>query len=180
MYLGYRLCIVGTFSSWWTHPYWLHASKRITNAFSGSCGKIYLLHLSQGFMIFQELRLVDVFWWAWCHRVIQVELAEKLPHIQSLCIHEMVTRAFKHVLRAVIASVDNVANLSAAIASSLNFLFGSSPIQDSDENHILKMQWLRKFLVERFGWRLNDEFQQLRKLTVLRGLCHKVLQACLH
>ncbi|GAY61698.1 hypothetical protein CUMW_212050, partial [Citrus unshiu] len=25
-----------------------------------------------------------------------VELAEKLPHIQSLCIHEMVTRAFKH------------------------------------------------------------------------------------
>ncbi|KAF3651025.1 putative Cupredoxin superfamily protein [Capsicum annuum] len=103
-----------------------------------------------------------------------VDLAEKLPHIQSLCIHEMVTRAFKHVLRAVIASVDNVANLSAAIASSLNFLFGSSTTQDSDENHILKMQWLRKFLVERFGWRLKDEFQQLRKLTVLRGLCHKV------
>ncbi|KAK4375466.1 hypothetical protein RND71_006143 [Anisodus tanguticus] len=103
-----------------------------------------------------------------------VELAEKLPHIQSLCIHEMVTRAFKHVLRAVIASVDNVANLSAAIASSLNFLFGSSTRQDSDENHILKMQWLRKFLVERFGWKLKDEFQQLRKLSVLRGLCHKV------
>ncbi|KAH0749501.1 hypothetical protein KY290_028733 [Solanum tuberosum] len=103
-----------------------------------------------------------------------VEQAEKLPHIQSLCIHEMVTRAFKHVLRAVIASVDNVANLSAAIASSLNFLFGSSPTQESDENHILKMQWLRKFLVERFGWTLKDEFQQLRKLTVLRGLCHKV------
>ncbi|XP_060167908.1 protein REDUCED CHLOROPLAST COVERAGE 3 [Lycium barbarum] len=103
-----------------------------------------------------------------------VELAEKLPHIQSLCIHEMVTRAFKHVLRAVIASVDNVANLSAAIASSLNFLFGSAATQDSDENHILKMQWLRKFLVERFGWRLKDEFQQLRKLSVLRGLCHKI------
>ncbi|CAN4098414.1 unnamed protein product [Withania somnifera] len=103
-----------------------------------------------------------------------VELAEKLPHIQSLCIHEMVTRAFKHVLRAVIASVDNVANLSAAIASSLNFLFGSSPTQENDENHILKMQWLRKFLVERFGWRLKDEFQRLRKLTVLRRLCHKV------
>ncbi|KAJ8560666.1 hypothetical protein K7X08_022526 [Anisodus acutangulus] len=103
-----------------------------------------------------------------------VELAEKLPHIQSVCIHDMVTRAFKHVLRAVIASVDNVANLSAAIASSLNFLFGSSSTQDSDENHILKMQWLRKFLVERFGWQLKDEFQQLRKLSVLRGLCHKV------
>ncbi|KAA8540510.1 hypothetical protein F0562_024571 [Nyssa sinensis] len=59
-----------------------------------------------------------------------VELAEKLPHIQSLCIHEMVTRAFKH--------------------------------------------WLRTFLVKRFGWRLKDEFQHLRKLSILRGLCHKV------
>ncbi|KAF2323203.1 hypothetical protein GH714_034116 [Hevea brasiliensis] len=39
-----------------------------------------------------------------------VELAEKLPHIQSLCIHEMVTRAFKHIVK-VIASVENVADL---------------------------------------------------------------------
>ncbi|KAF2283066.1 hypothetical protein GH714_043725 [Hevea brasiliensis] len=54
-----------------------------------------------------------------------VELAEKLPHIQSLCIHEMVTRAFKHIVKAVIASVENVADLSAAVASSLNFLLGS-------------------------------------------------------
>ncbi|KAG5021479.1 hypothetical protein JHK85_017821 [Glycine max] len=54
----------------------------------------------------------------------KVKLAENLPHIQSLCIHEMITRAFKHLLKAVTASVDNVADLSAAIASTLNFLLG--------------------------------------------------------
>ncbi|GMQ08986.1 hypothetical protein CsSME_00052497 [Camellia sinensis var. sinensis] len=107
-----------------------------------------------------------------------VELAEKLPHIQSLCIHEMVTRAFKHVLKAVIASVNNVADLSTAVASCLNFLLGGYTIEDSEHNlsgdHMLKLQWLRTFLAKRYGWTLKDEFQQLRKLTILRGLCHKV------
>uniref|UniRef100_A0A5B6ZHU4 Clu domain-containing protein n=2 Tax=Davidia involucrata TaxID=16924 RepID=A0A5B6ZHU4_DAVIN len=107
-----------------------------------------------------------------------VELAEKLPHIQSLCIHEMVTRAFKHVLKAVISSVDNVADLPAAIASSLNFLLGVCTMEDNDQNlnddHVLKLRWLRAILVKRFGWRLKDEFQHLRKLSILRGLCHKV------
>ncbi|KAI3463425.1 hypothetical protein Pfo_020088 [Paulownia fortunei] len=91
-----------------------------------------------------------------------VELAEKLPHIQSLCIHEMVTRAFKHVLRAVIASVESIDNMSTAIATTLNFI------------QIVKLQWLRAFLEKRFGWRLKEEFQHLRKLSILRGLCHKV------
>ena len=50
----------------------------------------------------------------------QVELAEKLPHIQSLCVHEMLARAFKHLLKVVVASVDNVEDLLAAIASALN------------------------------------------------------------
>ena len=107
-----------------------------------------------------------------------VELAEKLPHIQSLCIHEMVTRAFKQVLKAVIASVNNVADLSTAIASCLNFLLGSCTLEDNDQNlsdyQALKLHWLRTFLAKRFGWRLKDEFQHLRKLSILRGLCHKV------
>lgn len=102
----------------------------------------------------------------------QVKLAEKLPHIQSLCIHEMVTRAFKHVLKAVIASVDSVADLSSAIASTLNFLLGSCHLEYTDQN--LKLQWLRTFLFKRFGWTLNDELQHLRKISILRGLCHKV------
>ncbi|CAL5384502.1 unnamed protein product [Camellia sinensis] len=107
-----------------------------------------------------------------------VELAEKLPHIQSLCIHEMVTRVFKHVLKAFIVSINNVADLSTAVASCLNFLLGGYTIEDSEHNlsgdHMLKLQWLRTFLAKRYGWTLKDEFQQLRKLTILRGLCHKV------
>ncbi|ESR40666.1 hypothetical protein CICLE_v10025019mg [Citrus x clementina] len=106
-----------------------------------------------------------------------VELAEKLPHIQSLCIHEMVTQAFKHVLNGVIASVDYLSDLSAAIASSLNFLFGCCEMEDEqswNEDHILRLQWLRTFLGRRFGWSLKDEFQHLRKISILRGLCHKV------
>ncbi|KAJ7962824.1 Tetratricopeptide repeat (TPR)-like superfamily protein [Quillaja saponaria] len=107
-----------------------------------------------------------------------VERAENLPHIQSLCIHEMVTRAFKHVLKAVFASIDNVADISSAIASTLNFLLGNYGIEDNDPNltadHVLRLQWLRTFLSKRFGWMLKDEFQHLRKLSILRGLCHKV------
>ncbi|KOM27277.1 hypothetical protein LR48_Vigan406s008700 [Vigna angularis] len=108
----------------------------------------------------------------------KVKLAENLPHIQSLCIHEMITRAFKHQLKAVIASVENVADLSAAIASTLNVLLGGSRTEDNDQSlnddHSLRIQWLRMFLSQRFGWILNDEFQHLRKLSILRGLCHKV------
>lgn len=107
-----------------------------------------------------------------------VELADKLPHIQSLCIHEMVTRAFKHVLKAVIASVENVADLSAQIASSLNFLLGNCTTEDNyqitSEDHNIKLQWLRTFLAKRFGYTIKDELQHLRKISILRGLCHKV------
>ncbi|CAI0422468.1 unnamed protein product [Linum tenue] len=106
-----------------------------------------------------------------------VKLAEKLPHIQSLCIHEMVTRAFKHVLRAVIASVNDVSDLPSAIASSLNFLFGICQGDKNDtlkDDHALKLRWLRTYINKRFGWTLEDEHQHLRKLSILRGLCHKV------
>ncbi|KAF8393143.1 hypothetical protein HHK36_021384 [Tetracentron sinense] len=107
-----------------------------------------------------------------------VELAEKLPHIRSLCIHEMVTRAFKHILKAVVASVKNFADLSTAIASSLNIFLGSCMKETDDPNlmndHILKMKWLETFIARRFDWRLKDELQYLRKFSILRGLCHKV------
>lgn len=89
----------------------------------------------------------------------------------------MVTRAFKHVLKGVIASVDYLSDLSAAIASSLNFLFGCCEMEDDqslNEDHILRLQWLRTFLGRRFGWSLKDEFLHLRKISILRGLCHKV------
>ncbi|XP_019445087.1 PREDICTED: protein TSS-like [Lupinus angustifolius] len=103
-----------------------------------------------------------------------VKLADSLPHIQSLGIHEMITRAFKHLLKAVIASVDNEAELSPVIASTLNFLLGGGSGQIPGDGHNLRIQWLHIFLAKRFGWTLNDEFQHLRKLSILRGLCHKV------
>ncbi|XP_023549162.1 protein TSS [Cucurbita pepo subsp. pepo] len=107
-----------------------------------------------------------------------VELAEKLPHIQALCIHEMVIRAFKHVINAVIAAVESTADLSAAVASSLNFLLGSYGSEDEENNlhedGALRLQWLRTFLGKRFKWRLSNEFQHLRKMSILRGICHKV------
>ncbi|KAL3736828.1 hypothetical protein ACJRO7_025715 [Eucalyptus globulus] len=104
-----------------------------------------------------------------------VELAEKLPHIQSLCIHEMVARAFKHVLKAVVASVKNIEDLSAAVASTLNFLLGNGGLDETmNEDRLLRLQWLRTFLARRFAWTLKDEFQHIRKLSILRGLCHKV------
>lgn len=107
-----------------------------------------------------------------------MELADKLPHIQSLCIHEMVTRAFKHVLKAVIASADNLSDLTEAIASSLNFLLGHSESQENEQNtnddHSLKLQWLEAYLSRKFGWTLKEELPYLRKHSILRGICHKV------
>ncbi|KAM7258410.1 hypothetical protein ACFE04_014151 [Oxalis oulophora] len=105
----------------------------------------------------------------------KVELAEKLPHIQSLCIHEMVTRAFKHVLKAVITSIHSVEDLPAAIASSLNYLLGSSDDEQNTSNDSsLKRKWLCSFLEEKYGWTPKDELQHLRKFSILRGLCHKI------
>lgn len=93
----------------------------------------------------------------------------------------MLTRAFKHLLKAVVASVDNVEDLPAAIASALNFLLGSCEMEDNDkelnDDHILRFEWLRMFIARRFGWTLKDEFRHVRKLSILRGLCHKVIIA---
>lgn len=109
-----------------------------------------------------------------------IELAGKIPHIQSLCVHEMVTRAFKHVVKAAVASVDGISQVPAIIAASLNILFGSCPTKSNEnsenlsQEYELKLRWLRAFLMRRFGWKLNDEFLHLRRLPILRGLCHKV------
>ncbi|KAK8465873.1 hypothetical protein PHAVU_009G195600 [Phaseolus vulgaris] len=108
-----------------------------------------------------------------------VELADKLPHVQSLCIHEMVVRAYKHILQAVVAAVDNVSELASSIASCLNILLGTPTSETSEEDIItsyeLKWKWVENFLLKRFGWQWKDENgQDLRKFAILRGLCHKV------
>ncbi|KAL8162970.1 hypothetical protein V2J09_014459 [Rumex salicifolius] len=109
-----------------------------------------------------------------------VELADKLPHVQSLCVHEMVVRAYKHILQAVVAAVDNVADLASSIAACLNVLLGTPNDDAADQNSMgddkLKWKWIERFLSKRFGWKWKHEshHQDLRKLAILRGLCHKV------
>ena len=110
--------------------------------------------------------------------MFQVELSDKLPHIQSLCIHEMVVRAFKHILRAVIAAVDDINDMADSVASCLNILLGPFPEENNGNcgaDHNLRKRWLEVFLIKRFGWKWKDEYSlDLRKYAILRGLCHKV------
>ncbi|KAM7268027.1 hypothetical protein ACFE04_010193 [Oxalis oulophora] len=107
-----------------------------------------------------------------------VELADKLPHVQSLCVHEMVIRAYKHILQAVVAATDNVLDLSASIAACLNILLGT-PNENADVDIItddkLKWKWVEAFLSKRFGLQWKHEFHHdFRKFSILRGLSHKV------
>lgn len=106
-----------------------------------------------------------------------VELADKLPHVQSLCIHEMIVRAYKHILQAVIAAV-NFSDLATSIASCLNVLLGTPSVEDEadwNDDCNLKWKWVKTFLLKRFGWQWKyDSAQDLRKYAILRGLCHKV------
>ncbi|MCO5552322.1 hypothetical protein L7F22_005833 [Adiantum nelumboides] len=102
-----------------------------------------------------------------------LKLAEKLPHVQSLCIHEMVIRAYKHFLRSMIASVPKLANLAASIAAALNALLGTH--DDTSKVSGCVWKWLQDFIDKRFRWKLEDDIRpELRKFAVLRGLCHKV------
>ncbi|KAH9329773.1 hypothetical protein KI387_001881, partial [Taxus chinensis] len=106
-----------------------------------------------------------------------VELADKLPHVQSLCIHEMVVRALKHILQAVVASVESISGLAASIAAALNIMLGIPSKENSDQNNVdsIKWKWIELFLLKRFGWKINYSHRQdLRKFAILRGLCQKV------
>ncbi|KAJ8448788.1 hypothetical protein Cgig2_011409 [Carnegiea gigantea] len=108
----------------------------------------------------------------------KVGLADKLPHVQSLCVHEMIVRAYKHILQAVVAAVDDVADLAGAIASCLNVLLGTPSSENADaesaDDDKLKWKWVEMFLLKRFGWQWKREScEDLRKFAILRGLCHK-------
>ncbi|KAM7508367.1 hypothetical protein LguiA_018820 [Lonicera macranthoides] len=107
-----------------------------------------------------------------------VELADKLPHVQSLCIHEMIVRAYKHILQAVVAAVDNFADMASSIASCLNIFLGTPSIDvvDTDirNDDDLKWKWVETFTLKRFGWQQKYESEDLQKFAILRGLCHKI------
>lgn len=97
--------------------------------------------------------------------------------MQSLCLHEMIVRAYKHILQAVIAAV-NFSDLATSIASCLNVLLGTPSVEDEadwNDDCNLKWKWVKTFLLKRFGWQWKyDSAQDLRKYAILRGLCHKV------
>ncbi|CAN1223855.1 Protein REDUCED CHLOROPLAST COVERAGE 2 [Linum grandiflorum] len=108
-----------------------------------------------------------------------VELADKLPHVQSLCIHEMIVRAYKHILQAVVSMVNEVTDMTASVAACLNILLGTPAPETEDAEIVkddeLKWKWVETFLLKRFGWQLKHEScQDLRKFAILRGLSHKV------
>nr|XP_027115424.1 protein TSS isoform X1 [Coffea arabica]XP_027115425.1 protein TSS isoform X1 [Coffea arabica]XP_027115426.1 protein TSS isoform X1 [Coffea arabica] len=107
-----------------------------------------------------------------------VKLSEKLSHVQSLCIHEMIVRAFKHILQAVIASVVKTENMSAVIATALNMMLGVHENEESSKCcgvHFLVWRWLEVFLKKRYEWDLSSSnYKDVRKFAILRGLCHKV------
>ncbi|MBA0826586.1 hypothetical protein Goarm_011417, partial [Gossypium armourianum] len=107
-----------------------------------------------------------------------VKLSEKLSHVQSLCIHEMIVRAFKHILQAVIATVVKIDKLAVSIASALNLMFGvpkNGELHKSCKIHSLVWKWLQVFLMKRYEWDISNlDFKDIRKFAILRGLCQKV------
>ncbi|KAI3741379.1 hypothetical protein L1987_59051 [Smallanthus sonchifolius] len=102
-----------------------------------------------------------------------VKLSEKLSHVQSLCIHEMIVRAFKHILQAVIAAVSKPEEMADAIAAALNLMLGVPESEQAVDS--LTRTWLDVFLKKRYDWDLSSfNYTELRKIAILRGLCHKV------
>lgn len=108
----------------------------------------------------------------------QVKLSEKLSHVQSLCIHEMIVRAFKHILQAVISAVVNPGKMAVSIAEALNLMLGVPENDELDKFcnvHSLVWRWLEIFLRKRYEWDLRSfDYKDVRKFAILRGLCQKV------
>ncbi|KAG9155602.1 hypothetical protein Leryth_017024 [Lithospermum erythrorhizon] len=107
-----------------------------------------------------------------------VKLSEKLSHVQSLCIHEMIVRAFKHILQAVISAFGKPEEMATVIAVALNMMFGVRDHEQPSEMigvHSLIWRWMKVFLKQRYGWDLtSSNYKDVRKFAILRGLCHKV------
>lgn len=107
-----------------------------------------------------------------------VKLSEKLSHVQSLCVHEMIVRAFKHILLAVIAAVTDTEKMAVSIAAALNLMLGvpeDGALLKSWNVHSLVWRWLELFLIKRYKWDLSSfNYKEVRKFAILRGLCHKV------
>ncbi|CAH8250854.1 unnamed protein product [Arabidopsis lyrata] len=110
-----------------------------------------------------------------------VKLSDKLSHVQSLCVHEMIVRALKHILQAVISAVaTDTDKVATKVAAALNMMLGipenvAAAPHNSWNVDPLIFRWLEKFLKKRYDYDLNAfSYKDLRKFAILRGLCHKV------
>uniref|UniRef100_A0A0E0EAH5 Clu domain-containing protein n=1 Tax=Oryza meridionalis TaxID=40149 RepID=A0A0E0EAH5_9ORYZ len=107
-----------------------------------------------------------------------VKLSEKLSHVQSLCVHEMIVRAFKHIVRSAIAATSDMRQLALAIAAALNLLLGVPEPEIFTSSHGVRplvWKWLVAFLKKRYEFELTEQhYHDVRKYALLRGLCHKV------
>ncbi|KAI4992696.1 hypothetical protein ZWY2020_006678 [Hordeum vulgare] len=103
-----------------------------------------------------------------------VELSDKLPHIQSLCIHEMLVRAFKHIVHAVIAAVDDINDMAQSVVSCLNILLGPFLEENNDgkcgEDHNLRQKWLENQTSEKDDGKKGDE---TKDVPTVKGLGKK-------
>ncbi|KAL5065238.1 hypothetical protein RYX36_026975 [Vicia faba] len=103
-----------------------------------------------------------------------VKLSENLPHIQSLCIHEMITRAFKHLLKAVIASNDNLADLPFVIASTLNFLLGGFKLPQGNINSNTSST-LQPFHIQKYKKQFNSLHKSANRFPTCSWLVNRVV-----
>ncbi|KAI3868327.1 hypothetical protein MKX03_000238, partial [Papaver bracteatum] len=113
----------------------------------------------------QMYSLGRVFSWLRAIRLCVLFLVDlSRSHVQSLCIHEMFVRDFKHILRAVVAAVPYFADVAQLITSCLNIFLGT-PQSTTDDD--LKWKWVETFLLKRFGWKWSRENStELRKFDV--------------
>jgi protein TIF31 len=90
----------------------------------------------------------------------------------------MIVRAFKHIVRSVIAAISDKRQLALSIAAALNLLVGipeSEASRSSLNVHPLVWRWLMVFLKKRYEFELTEKhYHYVRKYAILRGLCHKV------
>ena len=90
----------------------------------------------------------------------------------------MIVRAFKHIVRSVIAATSDMRQLALTIAAVLNLLLGVPESEFSGSSpavHPLVWRWLVAFLKKRYQYDLTEQhYVDVRKYAILRGLCHKV------
>jgi protein TIF31 len=98
-------------------------------------------------------------------------LSKSLMHIHSLCIQEMVVRAAKRIIRAVMSKCSSMSDKAAALAGTLNCLLGAEGSPDAKK----LWDWIHLFVKKRFDFTFSPSIRtEIRHLALLRDLCQRV------